>query len=217
MPAVTYRYFALTRSMVFFRHGIFRLITAWIYRARVQLLLRCLLLCGMWSAVLPSVGSAALEMPSAVTTPETNQKLAQMVLGIISYTQWSQSNEQVHVCVIDSPYYYKVLLPLQADPKQSIRIWLKTAKTPDLTQQCHVLFFENTPAAQQQEIINQRGIRRILSLSMNNAPCVTGSSFCLSVTQGIPSFSLNFDSLKQSGAKVSSKVLMLAKPSPSQD
>lgn len=180
----------------------------------MRLLLHSLALCGaLYLVCVPAIAAAA-DVSASAQISAGDQKLAQMVLGIISYTQWSNTEDQVHLCVIDSPHYYKVLLSLQGKPQPQVRVWLKTAKTDDLTQQCHVLFFENTPPLQQQEIINQRGVRRILTLSMNNTPCVVGSSFCLAVAQGVPSFSLNLDSLKQSGAKVSSKVLMLAKPAP---
>lgn len=206
----------------FFRCETHRLITLPIRIVRLCFMLRWVRRISVLLAVLPLLAHATTEPAIQTTTPHTtthstDQKLAQMVLGIISYTQWVQPDELVHVCVIDSPHYFNVLLPLQAKSPQQLRVWSKTAKTADLTQQCHVLFFENTPPAQQQEIINQRGVRRILTLSLNQPSCVVGSSFCLSITQGVPSFSLNLDSLKQSGVKISSKVLMLAKPLPQQD
>jgi len=153
----------------------------------------------------------------ATTSKTSDQKLTQMVAGIISYTQWPQLSEPVHVCVIDSPYYFGVLSTLQSQPTQRIRVSAKTAQTEDLTQQCHVLFFEQTPPVQQQAIINQRGVHQILTLTLNNPSCAVGSSFCIQIAQGQPSFSLNLDSLKQSGVKISSRVLILAKPSPVQE
>lgn len=169
----------------------------------------------LWSLALASgmpVAAANIDLSS-----NSDQRLANMVLGIISYTQWSQSVEPVHLCVIDSPHYFKVLLPLQNDPQQQVRVSLKNAKAVDLMQHCHALFFEQTPPAQQQDIINQRGVRRILTMSLNNPSCAVGSSFCISIRQNIPSFSVNLDSLKQSGVKISSKVLILSKPSSQQD
>lgn len=144
------------------------------------------------------------------------QKLVQMVAGIISYTQWSQPSEPIHLCVIDSPHYFNVLSSMQRETPQ-VLVSLKTVKTPDLTQHCHVLFFEQTPPAVQQDIINQRGVRKLLTLSLNNPSCSVGSSFCLNIVSDHPSFSINLDSLKQSGVKISSKVLILAKPSSQQD
>lgn len=182
--------------------------TGFAYRLAMPLLG---LLLGLLISAMPA--QARIDQPS---TP-SDQRLADMVLGIISYTQWSQSTESVHLCVIDSAYYFNALLPIQRQSQQWVQVSLKTAKTTDLTQQCHVLFFEQTAPAQQQEIINQRGIRRILSISLNNPLCVVGSSFCISTHGDLPTFSVNLDSLKQSGIKISSKVLILSKPALQQD
>lgn len=203
----------------FFRRKIYQLIIVPIRLARLRRVLRCiqmlgLPMLGLLLAILPSLAQAQVGVDPSLQSAD--QKLAQMVLGIISYAQWLQPDELVHVCVIDSPRYFSALSLLSAQ-QQQLRIWSKTAKATDLTQQCHVLFFEQTPPAQQQEIMNQRGVQRILTLSLNNPSCVVGSSFCLNITQGVPSFSLNLDSLKQSGVKINSKVLILAKPLPSQD
>ena len=151
---------------------------------------------------------------TALTDKTSDQRLAQLVLGIISYTQWSQLSEPVHLCVVDSAHYFNVLLPIQAQSQQRVIVWSKTAATTNLTQQCHVLFFEQTAPAQQQAMIEQRGIRRILTISLNNPSCAVGSSFCIATDQNTPSFRVNLDSLKQSGIKISSKVLALSKPQP---
>ena len=209
--------FAQPAMTNFSRREIHRLITLPIRIVCLTFMLRCVRRISVLLAILPLLAYASTDQSVQNSIPIADQKLAQMVMGIISYTQWTQPDELVHVCVIDSPHYFNVLLPLQAKSPQQLRVWSKTAKATDLTQQCHVLFFENTPPAQQQEIINQRGVRRILTLSLNQPACVVGSSFCLSITHGVPSFSLNLDSLKQSGVKISSKVLILAKPLPQQD
>lgn len=187
-------------------------LTIWVRCYRFSYTLSAALLSLALASCTP-VTAANIDLPSN----NGDQRLANMVLGIISYTQWSQSVEPVHLCVIDSPHYFNVLLPLQSDSQQHVRVSLRNAKAADLMQHCHALFFEQTPPAQQQDIINQRGVRRILTMSLNNPSCAVGSSFCIAFHQNIPSFSVNLDSLKQSGVKISSKVLILSKPSPQQD
>lgn len=176
---------------------------------------RCM---GALRCALMAILLIALPIQASTPLPVTRgeQRLVQMVSGIISYTQWSQPSEPIHLCVIDSPHYFHVLSSIQSEI-QRVQVSARAAKNPDLTQQCHVLFFEHTPPAVQQEIINQRGVRKLLTLTLNNPSCTVGSSFCLSVTQNHSSFSVNLDSLKQSGVRISSKVLILAKPSSQQD
>lgn len=183
------------------------------YAARTVALLMSLL---ALASLTPSQADTD-QLSTDQSSKSSDQRLAHMVLGIISYTQWAKLGEPIHLCVIDSPYYFNALLPIQTDSQQQVRVSLKTAKTTDLTQQCHVLFFERTTPTQQQDIIHQRGVRRILTMSLNNPSCVVGSSFCIAIHQNVPSFSINLDSLKQSGVKISSKVLVLSKPSLQQD
>ncbi|MEC7120197.1 MAG: YfiR family protein [Pseudomonadota bacterium] len=149
-----------------------------------------------------------------VTSPEVS--LSRMIHGILNYTRWSIPNP-IHLCVVDSPQYVQALQLIQTESRNQVQVLAKSAKEPDLTQQCHVLFFVHTPPEQQQAILNQRGVHQILSLSLNNTDCVVGSSFCLTMRQGVPSFSVNLDSLKQSGIRISSNVLMLAKPHQSRE
>lgn len=174
-----------------------------------QAVARCAVLLLALAAVIIST------LVQASTEPvgrHADQRLAYLVLGIISYTQWAQLPEPVHLCVVDSPNYFKLLQPVQNSSLPQVIVSLKSAKSSDLTQQCHVLFFEHTAPAEQQAIINQRGVRRILTMSLNNPTCAVGSSFCLEVNREVASFSVNLDSLKQSGVKISSKVLILSKP-----
>lgn len=175
----------------------------------------CVQVCGVLCVLSPLQVQASI--PSEQPITGSDQKIAKMVFGIISYTQWSQLPDPLHLCVIDSPHYFNVLQSVRAQSQPRVRVSLKTAQFDDLTQHCHVLFFDQTPAAQQQTIINQRGVHQILTLSLNNPTCSVGSSFCIQRHQDSPSFSINLDSLKQSGVKISSKVLILAKPSSSQE
>ena len=77
---------------------------------------------------------------------------------------------------------------------------------------CDAVFFTQTPANTQQQLLNQSLNPAILSFSTNNSECEIGSSFCLfSAKSGHTLFRVNLDSLARSKIHVDPRVLLLAK------
>lgn len=142
-----------------------------------------------------------------------------LISGIMSYTTWESSQDQINFCKIDgSPKFISANIFNPTSPLiQPSNVKILNLESNELTSDppsinnyhCDVLYFVNTDDHLQQKIISQTTSRH-LSISENNPECTIGSSFCLYYRNQRFSFQVNLNSLKRSKIRVNSKVLMLS-------
>lgn len=163
------------------------------------------------------IGSLCFTVSSHASPQNANA----LVSGILSYTSWDSSLEQINFCISDGPAQFitsNIFNPTSPLIRPN-QVKILEIKINDIIQNplslhhyaCHVLYFVNTPDHLQQQVM-QANFGKILTISENNTECAIGSAFCLSKDDDKYSFKVNLTSLKKSNIRVNSKVLMLANP-----
>lgn len=137
-----------------------------------------------------------------------------VVLSIISYTQWPVSLPQLQLCVLAKPLYAGELLSgVSTSDGKKIVARTMTINDPHLGRDCNVVYLGAVTEAQRLEIFERLSGHPVLSISDANATCAVGSMFCLYVDDaGKVRFKINLDSVARSGVRVDPHVLLLSHP-----
>ena len=130
-------------------------------------------------------------------------------LSILSYAKFT--NATPSFCIVNNPSIANQFTIFAQQSKYNLNI--HSIKADELkSTYCDAVFFTQTPANTQQQLLNQSLNPAILSFSTNNSECEIGSSFCLfSAKSGHTLFKINLDSLARSKIHVDPRVLLLAK------
>lgn len=130
-------------------------------------------------------------------------------LSILSYATFA--NAKPSFCIVNNPSMANQFTIFVQQNKYNLSMRSISADELKSTY-CDAVFFTQTPANTQQQLLNQSLNPAILSFSTNNNECEIGSSFCLfSAKSGHTLFRVNLDSLARSKIHVDPRVLLLAK------
>ena len=130
-------------------------------------------------------------------------------LSIFSYAKWTTPTPTL--CVVENPSYASQFSNyIKANNHPFIVDAIQSSELK--SRHCNAVFFSNTTAQTEQNLINKSLNTSILSFSTSNVECEIGSVFCLSTNKsGKTIFKVNLDSLAQSKIHVDPRVLLLAK------
>ena len=130
-------------------------------------------------------------------------------LSILSYATFA--NAKPSFCIVNNPSIANQFTIFAQQNKYNLS--MRSISADELrSTYCDAVFFTQTPANTQQQLLNQSLNPAILSFSTNNNECEIGSSFCLfSAKSGHTLFRINLDSLARSKIHVDPRVLLLAK------
>ena len=139
----------------------------------------------------------------------SNENFFELVLSILSYSQWSNTTHPT-ICIIDNS---EIASQLQHHVQQHTDHYqVKAISAKDFQKSdCHVVYFSKTPPEQQQSLIQSYPSKSLLSISINNPDCEIGSTFCLYHKKGLSTFQINLDALSYSTVHIDPRVLLLAK------
>ena len=143
------------------------------------------------------------------STVTSAQSISETTLSILSYVRWS--SDTPIICVIDNNEFGKELITLTQ--QNNYKFHINTISPTQLKRvHCDAVFFSNTTAATEQQLINSAINKNLLSFSSSNLECEIGSVFCLYTSKGGRTlFKLNLDSLSRSKIHVDPRVLLLAR------
>jgi hypothetical protein len=156
------------------------------------------------AAALPVAAPAAL-----------SQVVAQVVMGILSYSRWPVPPAPIRLCVLGSTQYAEELLasdaPLPGQDVSTHRIEINA----DLPSGCDAVYIGALASADRERVLDRVTGRPIVSIIENDPDCAVGSMFCLNVRPPQVGFRVNLDSIARSGVRIHPSVLQLARPRPS--
>ena len=137
------------------------------------------------------------------------QNISETTLSILSYVRWT--SDTPIICVIDNDEISKELTALAH--KNNYKFNINNISPVQLKRlHCDAVFFSNTTATTEQQLINSAINKNLLSFSSSNLECEIGSVFCLYTSKGGRTlFKLNLDSLSRSKIHVDPRVLLLAR------
>ena len=137
------------------------------------------------------------------------QNISETTLSILSYVRWK--TDTPIICIIDNDEINKELTTLAQ--QNNYKFHINTISSAQLKRvHCDAVFFSNTTAATEQQLINSAINKNLLSFSSSNPECEIGSAFCLYTSKGGRTlFKLNLDSLSRSKIHVDPRVLLLAR------
>lgn len=149
--------------------------------------------------------------PSSTMHSRT-QAVTNVVLGIVSYTQWPVRLSRLQLCVLAQPLYAGELLHgerMSGDKKIVARSM--AIDDPDLGRDCNVVYLGAITAAQRLDIFERLSGHHVLSISEADPTCAAGSMFCLYVEEPDKvRFKINLDSVARSGLRIDPHVLLLS-------
>lgn len=143
------------------------------------------------------------------STVASAQNISETTLSILSYARWTTDTPTI--CVIDNNNISKEFLV--SAQRNNYKFQINTISAAQLKLvHCDAVFFSNTTAATEQQLINSAMNKNLLSFSSSNTECEIGSVFCLYTSkEGRTLFKLNLDSLSRSKMHVDPRVLLLAR------
>jgi YfiR/HmsC-like len=173
-------------------------------------------------ASLLAAGSLATASP--VATPAVNQtivdesaggvsaSLNRLAGGIISYVRWPGMalNASRSACTIGQPTLTKSLRPVTPGKIPTITYWTATVASLAGGQPCDILYIGAMPTADHRQLMNWLRNRPVLTMTDNDAECLSGAAFCFRQRSGGLSFSMNIDAITRSKLSVDPRVLQLA-------
>ncbi|OOG56304.1 hypothetical protein B0E48_09000 [Rhodanobacter sp. C03] len=167
----------------------------------------------LWLSCSGAAFAQAVATPSPLMARRTHA-VSEVVLGIISYTQWPISLPQLQLCVLAKPLYAGALLN-GALASEGLKIVARQMDIDDprLGRDCNVVYLGAVTDTQRQKIFEQLSGHPVLSISDADAVCAAGSMFCLYVEDtDTVRFKTNLDSVARSGVRVDPHVLLLSHP-----
>jgi YfiR/HmsC-like len=169
-------------------------------------LLALLCLCSV--AGLRGVEASADDNP--VADPPSASGVAQVVLGIISYTRWPSDPPELKLCIAPPSIYADAIERAAAHatgrPIHVLRVASDDASIGDA---CNVIYLGAVSDAVRDHVLALLPGHSVLTISEHDDECAVGSVFCLALRDSQVSFKVNLDSLARSGVRVNPSVLQL--------
>lgn len=146
-----------------------------------------------------------------------SQGVAQVVMGIISYTRWPSTPAVVHLCVMgDTAYAGDLLAQPPGPPGRPVDVRrIGAGAGAGLPDHCEALYLGALPPAERALVAQRISGLPVVSISENDPDCAIGSMFCLDVQPLHVGFRVNLDAIARSGVRIHPSVLQLARPRPS--
>ncbi|WP_216844774.1 YfiR family protein [Rhodanobacter sp. L36] len=140
------------------------------------------------------------------------QAVTTVVLGIISYTHWPTSAQQLRICVLANPAYASDLLNgTHLSGGQSIIAQHMDVENPDIGRDCAAVYLGALTDDQRMKLFTELSGHPVLSISEADLTCASGSMFCLRFDDSSKvRFATNLDSVARSGVRVDPHVLLLS-------
>ena len=173
--------------------------------------LRYSLICIVVVSVL-ACGPARAQVPA---TPSLNARalvVAQVVLGIISYTAWPVPPSPVRLCMIGEPHDVDGRL-LNGSRAGTMHVIAEpiSINDPHLGAECDVVYAGALTDAERDVLRDHIQGHPVLTISEDDTACSGGSMFCLTTSSTKVAFSVNLDSVARSGVEVNPQVLLLGR------
>jgi hypothetical protein len=144
------------------------------------------------------------------------EAVAQVVMGILSYSRWPAAPDVVRLCVLGDTPYANVLLDGSTQlPGLAVRARRVAVNSPELSGACEAVYIGATRADERTWIFDRIAGRPVVNIIENDPECAVNSMFCLDIQAARVGFQVNLDSIARSGVRVHPSVLQLARRKPS--
>jgi hypothetical protein len=172
----------------------------------------------LWLPLLLAVtkAGAAPSLPPHTAPTALSQVVAQVVMGILSYSRWPVPPQTVRLCVLGNTQYADELLAGDA-PLPGLNVITRRVgvSADELSAACDAVYIGAMAAVDRARVLDRVTGRPIVSIIENDPDCAVGSMFCLNVRPPQVGFRVNLDSIARSGVRIHPSVLQLARPRPS--
>jgi YfiR/HmsC-like len=157
-------------------------------------------------------GGAHAQTPIAPSADAHASAVAQVVLGIISYTTWPKPHSQLRLCILAQSNDVEGQL-LNDVRIGTVSIVAKSMSIDDLHVglDCDVVYANELTGAGREALGAAILNRPILTIDEGDATCSSIIMFCLNTSGTTVTFSVNLDSVARSGVEVNPQVLLLGR------
>ena len=131
-----------------------------------------------------------------------------MIGGIASYARWPEGSPAANrqMCVVGTPRLAPRMAP-DTPGRGSISVRPMTAA--GVTSDCDILFLGRMPVGDRRQLIAWVRGRPILTITDDDAACISGAMFGLSSRSASLSFSVNLDAIGRGPLRVDPRVLRI--------
>ncbi len=158
--------------------------------------------------------SSARAAPPTPLPPDAQQAMAvaEVVLGIISYTTWPTPPEPLRVCILEQPGdLERRLLDGSRIGATRVRAAAISIADPRLGADCNVVFSGALTPADRVVLRDDIQGHPVLTIDEDDTACSGLVMFCLTPSGTRVDFSVNLDSVARSGLEVNPQVLLLGR------
>jgi hypothetical protein len=157
-------------------------------------------------------GAARADAPAPPSSAGQAMAVAEVVLGIISYTTWPTPHAPLRLCVLGHPRDAEAPL-LNGSRIGTLRVRAEpmSLDDPELGADCDVVYAGALTGRQFTRL--RAGVQGhdVLTISEDDAACSGIIMFCLTTSGTKVLFSVNLDSVAHSGVEVNPQVLLLGR------
>nr|WP_294847524.1 YfiR family protein [uncultured Sphingomonas sp.] len=145
---------------------------------------------------------------ASAVEPASDRSVAAMVGGIISYSEWPQTQSPLKVCVAGAADHAEQIGRGQAGTNQRLSVARIDDSAPIIS--CNVLYLGDLPKPKRDRLLASARARPVLTIIEDDPLCRSGAMFCLLTGQIPPTFRLNLDSVARSQVKIDPRVLRIS-------
>jgi YfiR/HmsC-like len=162
--------------------------------------------------VLPTSLACAQMVATYPANDPVAVRVSQVVLGIISYTNWPTEMSRYRLCVIGQPDYAADLYVSDAQVRGiSVSAQHVTISDDHIGKNCDIVYSGALTVDEVNSLRTELTGHPVLTITEQDDDCSDIRMFCLVVQGRNVSFAVNLDSVARSGVEVNPQVLLLAR------
>lgn len=137
--------------------------------------------------------------------------VADSVVGILSFTRWPRAADPIRLCLTGQSPWTGRIEGRQLVAGQALTIARREpAAVAEEISGCDAVYLGRLPMADRRRLIAAAANQAVVTITDADPPCLSGTMFCLRMTEAGLVFDLNLDAVSRSRVRVDPRVLSMA-------
>lgn len=157
------------------------------------------------------VFAASPSVEQAPNLTPISEQVAALVLGIIRYSRWPESPQQVDICVVGDVKHADILLHA-THYIGDVPVVSKTVSMEQVlaqTTRCHLYYLGALASGFYSDLYAAVGDSAVITIEEENEQCSIGGMFCFTISDDKATFKINLDAVSRSTVRIHPSVLRL--------